>query len=89
MAERNDHFRRDFETVEEYHKRLDAEAAQRATFEPDIGEVLEQPEPQKTPVIVKPGNYYARLGSVQEWLWKEKEQSLLEKREDFEAGEED
>lgn len=35
------------------------------------------------------GNYYARLGSVQEWLWKEKEQSLLEKREDFEAGEED
>lgn len=65
MAERNDHFRRDFETVEEYHKRLDAEAAQRATFEPDIGEVLEQPEPQKTPVIVKPGNYYARLAYEQ------------------------
>jgi len=65
MVERNDNFRRDFETVEEYHKRLDAEAAQRATFEPDLGKVLEQPAPPKPPVIVKPGNYYARLAYEQ------------------------
>ena len=45
MAERNDNFRRDFETVEEYHKRLDAEAAERATLEPDLGKVLEQEPP--------------------------------------------
>lgn len=52
-------YRRDFETVEEYHRRLDAEAADRASFEPDLGKVLDQP---KTPlVIVKPGNFYARL----------------------------
>ena len=60
MAERNDNFRRDFETVEEYHKRLDAEAAERATFEPDMGKVLEETQPPKPPVVVKPGNYYAR-----------------------------
>ena len=65
MAERNDNFRRDFETVDEYHKRLDAEAAERATFEPDLGKVLEQPAPPKPPVIVKPGNYYARLAYEQ------------------------
>ena len=65
MAERNDNFRRDFETVEEYHKRLDAEAAERAAFEPDLGKVLEQPAPPKPPVIVKPGNYYARLAYEQ------------------------
>ncbi len=65
MAERSDNFRRDFETVEEYHKRLDAEAAERATFEPDLGKVLEQPAPPKPPVIVKPGNYYARLAYEQ------------------------
>ena len=65
MAERNDNFRRDFESVEEYHKRLDAEAAERATFEPDMGKVLEQPAQPKPPVIVKPGNYYARLAYEQ------------------------
>ena len=65
MAERNDNFRRDFESVEEYHKRLDAEAAERATFETDLGKVLEQPAPPKPPVIVKPGNYYARLAYEQ------------------------
>lgn len=44
-------------------KRLDdlaAEiAADRAGFETDIGKVLEQ-QPKKPPVIVRPGNYYAR-----------------------------
>ena len=52
MAERNDNFRRDFETVEEYHKRLDAEAAERATFEPDIGKVPEETPP---PLVVDVG----------------------------------
>jgi hypothetical protein len=56
-----DNFRRDFETVEEYHARLDREAAERATFEPDLGKVLEQTPKPKPEVIVKPGNYYARL----------------------------
>lgn len=60
-----DNFRKDFESVEEYHARLDREAAERATFEPDIGKVLEQPAPPKPPVIVKPGNYYARLAYEQ------------------------
>lgn len=36
-----------------------------ATFEPDLGKVLEQPAPPKPPVIVKPGNYYARLAYEQ------------------------
>ena len=37
-----DNFRKDFESVEEYHARLDREAAERATFEPDLGKVLEE-----------------------------------------------
>lgn len=55
MAE---HFRRDFETVEEYHARLDAEAADRATFEPDLGKVLDQEPP--SPWIVDVGIYTSR-----------------------------
>ncbi len=46
-----DNFRRDFESVEEYHARLDREAAELATFETDLGKVLEQPAPPKPPVI--------------------------------------
>jgi len=34
-------FRRDFETVEEFRERVAREAAGRATFDPDIGKVLE------------------------------------------------
>ena len=55
MAE---HFRRDFETVKEYHARLAAEAAERATFEPDIGKVLDQEPP--SPWIVDVGIYTSR-----------------------------
>ena len=55
MAE---HFRRDFEAVEEYHRRLDAEAAGRAAFEPDLGKVLDQ-EPL-SPWIVDVGIYTSR-----------------------------
>lgn len=55
MAE---HFRRDFETVEEYHARLAAEAAERATFEPDLGKVLDQEPP--SPWIVDVGIYTSR-----------------------------
>lgn len=55
MAE---HFRRDFETVEEYHARLDADAADRATFEPDIGKVLDQGP--ISPWIVDVGIYTSR-----------------------------
>ena len=36
-----DTFRRDFETIEEFRERVAREAADRATFEPDIGKVLE------------------------------------------------
>jgi len=36
-----DTYRRDFETVEEYHKRLDREMQDRASFDPDIGKSLE------------------------------------------------
>lgn len=53
MAE---HFRRDFETVEEYHARLEAEAAERATFEPDIGKVLDGQ--QTAPLTIKPGHHH-------------------------------
>lgn len=54
MAERNDNFRRDFETAEEYHARLDREAAERATFEPDIGKVLEEEPPLPFVVDIGP-----------------------------------
>ena len=40
-----DTFRRDFETVEEFRERVAREAADRATFDPDIGKVLETPPP--------------------------------------------
>jgi len=36
-----DTFRRDFESIEEFRKRMAREAADHATFEPDIGKVLE------------------------------------------------
>lgn len=61
MAERNDNFRRDFETADEYHKRLDAEAAERATFEPDLGKVLEETSTEPpSPFIVDAGPYTSR-----------------------------
>jgi len=41
-----DHFRRDFETVEEYRARLACEdQAEPQMFETDIGKVLDQPSP--------------------------------------------
>ena len=54
-----DHFRRDFETVEEYRARLASEdQAEAQLFETDIGKVLEQkPQPQ---IVIKPGNLHAR-----------------------------
>ena len=36
-----DTYRKDFETIEEFRERVAREAACRATFEPDIGKVLE------------------------------------------------
>jgi len=38
-----DTYRKDFETIEEFRERVAREAACRATFEPDIGKVLETP----------------------------------------------
>jgi len=38
-----DTFRRDFESIDEFRERVAREAADRATFEPDIGKVLETP----------------------------------------------
>lgn len=55
-------FRRDFETEQEYRRRLSASVDTAQTFEADIGQVL---EPPKRTVIVKPGNYYARLAYEQ------------------------
>ena len=50
-------FRRDFETEQEYFKRLEREAQERATFEGDIGQVLDKKtEPQ---IVIKPGNHHA------------------------------
>jgi hypothetical protein len=40
-----DTFRRDFESIDEFRKRMAREAADHATFEPDIGKVLEAPPP--------------------------------------------
>jgi hypothetical protein len=39
-----DTFRRDFETVEEFRRRLQRDAEHRATFEPDLAKVLDEPE---------------------------------------------
>lgn len=51
-------YRRDFETVEEYRNRLERDAQYRASFEPDMGKVLEQPpRPQ---IVIKPGYQHAR-----------------------------
>ena len=47
-----DTYRRDFETVEEYHKRLDREMQDRASFDPDIGKVLEaEPREQASDLV--------------------------------------
>ena len=51
-------YRRDFETVEEYRARLSAEAAERATFEADLGKVLDEPPPG--PWVVDCGIYTSR-----------------------------
>jgi len=53
-------FRRDFETAEEYHARLEREAAQRSTFEPDVGKVLEEKTEPPSPFIVDAGPYTSR-----------------------------
>jgi hypothetical protein len=37
-------YRIDFETVEDYRRRLEAEFRDRATFEPDLAKVLDEPE---------------------------------------------
>lgn len=51
-------FPRDFETVEEYRRRVARESLfdEPITVETDIGKLLEEPK-----VIAKPGSYYARL----------------------------
>ena len=51
-------FRRDFETEHEYLLRLDREMQERATFEADIGKVLEDGPP--SPWIVDVGIYTSR-----------------------------
>jgi len=51
-------YRRDFETDAEYLARLEREAQSRATFEPDIGKVLEDGLPP--PLIVDVGIYTSR-----------------------------
>lgn len=40
-----DTYRRDFESIEEFRERVAREAAGRATFEPDIAKVLDEPTP--------------------------------------------
>jgi hypothetical protein len=51
-------FLRDFETVEEARKRLDAEdQAEPLMVETDIGKVLE--EPARPPLVIKPGRMNA------------------------------
>ena len=50
-------FARDFETVEEYRRRVARESLfdESATVDTDIGKVLEQPD-----IVIKPGNVHAR-----------------------------
>jgi hypothetical protein len=51
-------YRRDFETDAEYLARIECEAQSRATFETDIGKVLEEGPP--SPWIVDVGIYTSR-----------------------------
>jgi len=51
-------YRRDFETDAEYLARIEREAQSRATFETDIGKVLEDGPP--SPFIVDVGIYTSR-----------------------------
>ena len=51
-------YRRDFETDAEYFARIEREAQSRATFETDIGKVLEDGPP--SPWIVDVGIYTSR-----------------------------
>jgi hypothetical protein len=51
-------YRRDFETDAEYLARIDREAQSRATFETDIGTVLEDGPP--SPFVVDVGIYTSR-----------------------------
>jgi len=53
-----DHFRRDFETVEEYWARLASEdQAEPQMFETDIGKVLDEPP---SPLVVDRGMHTSR-----------------------------
>lgn len=51
-------YRRDFETDAEYLARIDREAQSRATFETDIGKVLDEGPP--SPFVVDVGIYTSR-----------------------------
>lgn len=51
-------YRRDFETDAEYLVRIEREAQSRATFEPDIGKVLDEGPP--SPFIIDCGIYTSR-----------------------------
>jgi hypothetical protein len=51
-------YRRDFETDAEYLARIEREAQSRATFETDIGKVLDEGPP--SPFIVDVGIYTSR-----------------------------
>jgi hypothetical protein len=51
-------YRRDFETDAEYLSRIEREAQSRATFETDIGKVLDEGPP--SPFIVDVGVYTSR-----------------------------
>lgn len=50
-------FARDFETVEDYRRRLKTQSAfdEPVTVETDLGKLLEQPD-----IVIKPGNVHAR-----------------------------
>jgi hypothetical protein len=51
-------YRRDFETDAEYLERLERDAQSRATFETDIGKVLDEDPP--SPFIIDCGIYTSR-----------------------------
>jgi hypothetical protein len=54
----NANYRRDFETEGEYRQRVERQAQERATFETDLGKVLEDGPP--SPFIVDVGIYTSR-----------------------------
>ena len=54
----NANYRRDFETEEEYRKRVERQSQELATFETDIGKVLDEGPP--SPFIVDCGIYTSR-----------------------------